>query len=238
MGYKELKTEREIIEASKLIDAWKDPNIPFRQLDACVNSEMTQDYRKVPPFKAFKYAVDQFLDPENKFKTILEIGASSGYYGELLRRWGIQWDYTALDYNSIFEMLSNRLFPQNKFIIGDALNLPLANNSYDIVVSGCILLHIYNWRKAMAEAARVSKGDVIFHRTPILHNSPTRYFLKEGYGVSMLEIWFNRGEFEDELYKNKLEITTPTLTSNPVFENETEYGLYGHYTISTRKMNG
>ena len=65
---------------------------------------------------------------------------------------------------------------------------------FDIALSGCCLLHISEYPKAIIETARVAKSFVVFHRTPVHHLSPTQYFLKKAYGIETLELSFNEQE--------------------------------------------
>jgi hypothetical protein len=52
-------------------------------------------------------------------------------------------------------------------------------------------LHICEYEKAIAEAARVSREFVVFHRTPVLHMAGPAFYTKNAYGIKMLEIHFH-----------------------------------------------
>jgi SAM-dependent methyltransferase len=229
MTYIELKTTQEILDVRKYIDAWKDKTIPEKQYNISVERELKKNWEEVAPFKALKQVVD-FIPNDEKFDCI-EIGASSGYNGQLLKRWDIKWDYTGLDYNPEFGVLSKKLWPDQKFVEGDALNLLYPDNSFDVVISGCCMLHIFDYKKAIQEVVRISKKYVIFHRHPLLWESETRFFMKEAYGIPCFEIWFGAHEFKQDMKDNGLNI----LQTVPVFERDTEYGKYGHYSILCQK---
>jgi ubiquinone/menaquinone biosynthesis C-methylase UbiE len=77
------------------------------------------------------------------------------------------------------------------FSVQDAVNLRFGAASFDIVVSGCCLLHIPEYERAIAEAVRVSRRWVIFHRTPIMHFRGPITYTKKAYGVDTFEIHFN-----------------------------------------------
>jgi len=66
------------------------------------------------------------------------------------------------------------MYPAIRFDVEDATRLRYNSDSFDIVVSGCCLLHISEYEKAIAEAARVSREFVVFHRTPVLHMTGPR----------------------------------------------------------------
>ena len=52
-------------------------------------------------------------------------------------------------------------------------------------------MHIADYEKAIAEAARVARRFVIFNRTPITADAGPKFYEKEAYGVKTLEIHFN-----------------------------------------------
>ena len=56
------------------------------------------------------------------------------------------------------------------------------NNAFDVVISGCCLLHILEYEEAVAEVVRVARSYAIFHRTPFVLEEPNRYFRKLAYG--------------------------------------------------------
>ena len=91
-----------------------------------------------------------------------------------------------------------------------SLRYPAA--SYDMVVSGCCLLHIPEYQAAVAETARVARRYAIFHRTPVVLGQPNKYYRKQAYGVETVEIHFNEPQFLELLASSGLElIATYTL---------------------------
>lgn len=234
MPYKELRTRIEIEQA--YLDSLKANNkeVPKRQFEEAVKPALeAPSLLQIPPFRTFIQAIDDLNLPYTPDIKILEVGASSGYYGEVLRRSGIDWNYTALDYNQYYKDLAKELYPNQEFIVADALSLPFKSQSFDIVVLGGCLLHILDWPRVLVEAARVSKQYVIIHRQPLLFSSETRYFSKEAYGAPMFEIWLNRNEFEEQLDDTALEMIS-LLT---IFEQMTEYGFMGHFTVTCRRKD-
>jgi ubiquinone/menaquinone biosynthesis C-methylase UbiE len=99
--------------------------------------------------------------------------------------------YQGCDFSPAFIRIARQIYPAIRFDVEDATRLSYDADSFDIVVSGCCLLHIPEYEKAIAEAARVSREFVVFHRTPVLHMMGPVFFTKNAYGVEMLEIHFN-----------------------------------------------
>jgi len=231
----ELKTPQEIEDAWKEAgNGWMDPELPRKQYHMVVRNELETYRRGGSPavFDAFTKTllhIPEILDrPQTR---LLDVGASGGYYREIMRIAGFQYDYVACDWNPSFKKLALELYPDMKYDIGDARSLAYGNESFDIVVSGACMLHIREYTKVVTEAARVSKRFVVFNRTPILFNSSTRYFMKEAYGTPCVEIHFSEREF-------MMLLTFAGLVLRhfeTVFMND-EHGGYAHITYLAEKI--
>ncbi len=185
--------------------AWQDAAIPSRQL-SIVEAEL-RAFRAGAPVPVF----DSFVEvlgrlPAAARATLLEIGCSSGYYSEVLTARGIDARYQGCDYSEAFIELARRRYPNLQFDVMDATQLGYESDRFDIVVSGCCLLHILDYPSAIAETARVARGYAIFHRTPVLHKSATRHFTKDAYGVKTIEIHFNEKELVRLFAHNRLQV--------------------------------
>lgn len=195
-NYRELRPEEIAEVAASCAEAWKSPEIPIRQYQ--VVAPELERYRRgeqVPPFDALIRCLQRLPEemkwPETKF---LDVGASAGYYMEILRQNSFHCDYTACDFSPAFKVLAEGLYPGIKFDVADARQLPYESGSFDIVLSGCVMLHTLEYEQVLAETARVTRQYALFHRTPILTQKPTTYFEKSAYSVRCLEIWFNEQE--------------------------------------------
>ncbi len=75
-------------------------------------------------------------------------------------------------------------------IIGDALDIPLKNNSVDSVFSSQVMEHVTNPQKMVDEIYRVLKKDGICitttHMAQVLHGEPHDYFRFTEYGLREL----------------------------------------------------
>lgn len=206
--YRRIRPEDVDAVARTFSDAWKDPSLPETQYELAVRKEL-QNYRSgvsVAPFDVFINLL-KFI-PAGR-KTLLDVGASSGYYSEVLRIRGFEneYEYTGLDYSTYFKDLAVKLFPGIRYEVGSATALPFEAKSFDVILHGACIMHCPEYGKAISEAARVARQAVIFHRTPIyLDDTPTTAFSKTAYGIPCIEWHFNETEIVDLFYRNKLEI--------------------------------
>ncbi len=177
--------------SDKLSGSWMNDEIPAKQR-SIVERELAE-YRAGKPSRVFDAIVDILLHniPALENRRLLEIGCSSGYYSEVLRCRRVAVTYRGCDFSAAFVHLAREKYPSIRFDVEDATSLSYDTNSFDIVVSGCCLLHISQYEMAIAEATRVSREYVVFHRTPVLHMTGPVFYTKMAYGVEMLEIHFN-----------------------------------------------
>lgn len=198
----------------KYANIWKDNGIPLKQW-----SRVERQLQNISDIQEFKAIVDCVRATNLKNPSILEVGCSSGYLSEVLKKAGIKARYEGTDYSPAFIHFAKEKYPDIKFTVNNATNLHYKNNCFDIIVSGCCLLHIVNYQKAIVETARVAKKYAIFHRTPVLHSLPTSFLTKTAYGIGMLDIYFNEEELIDLFYKNNLVvIKTRTISQGRIPE--------------------
>ncbi len=175
----------------ELRNAWQSPEIPARQRIGV--DRVLAAYRAGAPFRPLDVLVQMVSglpSPRGRL-SLLEVGCSSGYHAEAFAAKGLAVDYAGCDYSEPFIDLARRCYPHLDFRVDDATMLRYPQASFDVVLSGCCLLHIPDYDAAVREAARVASAHVIFDRTPVLHQTATQYFTKKAYGVAMVEIHFN-----------------------------------------------
>ena len=144
--------------------------------------------------------------------SVLEVGCSSGFYSEVFEIARLDLSYAGCDYSDAFIELARQKYPALRFDVEDATALKYGDNAFDIVISGCCLLHIPEYEVAVAETARVTCRYAIFHRTPVVLGQPNVYYRKQAYGVETVEIHFNEPQFLKLLDRQGLElIATYTL---------------------------
>lgn len=206
--YVEVDESNKASEAERLRMAWKDKAIPGKQRQLVERQIL--DYKNGKSNINFDILVQVLKAVEgcNKPLRVLEIGCSSGYYSEVFDLSGLETDYTGCDYSEEFISMARNLYPNHKFDVEDATSLGYKDNEYDIVISGCCLLHIPEYKKAITESARVAEKYIVFHRTPIVTGEKTKYYKKLAYGVETVEIHFNEDKLLRIFADNELAIVS------------------------------
>jgi SAM-dependent methyltransferase len=193
-GYKPLPDAERAPVADALKAAWQDAGIPLKQRAGV--EQTLADYRQGAKVRDFDVLVD-LLRPllgTAGATSLLEVGCSSGYYADVLAARQLDIAYTGCDFSQAFVDLARQIHPELAFDVEDATALRYADAAFDIVLSGCCLLHIPDYPRAIAETARVARRFAVFHRTPVLARHATRYFTKSAYGVRTVEIHFGEAE--------------------------------------------
>jgi Methylase involved in ubiquinone/menaquinone biosynthesis len=207
-NYRELAASEVAQVDAECANAWMDPDIPQRQYDLVVAHELERwlSGERIAPFDALMRCMERL--PFLTVPSLLDVGASSGYYREVLSIADYNVDYTGLDFSPAFQQLAQRLYPDMVFKVGDARALPFSDDLFEIILHSAVLMHCAEYKIAISEAARVASQYVIFHRTPIvLFHSPTKYWLKQAYDVPCIEIWFNEAELFALFAANNLKLT-------------------------------
>ena len=164
---------------------------------------LSRDGRPVIVFDIFIGALRQ-LKADWLDSSLLEIGCSSGYYSEVMKIAGVALTYTGCDYSEPLIALARERYPNVRFDVEDATRLTYSDSFFDIVVSGCCLQHIPEFELAIAEAARVARSSVIFHRTPVLVGAATEFYRKDAYGVETFEIHFSEEQLLELFHRHGL----------------------------------
>jgi len=206
---------------TRLVDGWKDETIPFKQRQI-VNVELAQMRAGQAPL-VFQVAAEAMHLTGCRNPTVLEIGCSSGYYSDAIEYLlGRKVRYVGLDYSLPLVQLGRATYPQIPFLNGDATRLPFADATWDVVISGCVLLHVPDWQAAAAETVRVAQDWCIFHRTPV-GNGPTTLMAKLAYGVEVMEWLFNESEFVELIRRHGCTLTSAlSITTGSRIEGITD----------------
>jgi SAM-dependent methyltransferase len=214
-NYVKLKEDETGSESSRLRAAWQATELPQRQREL-VDGQLAT-YRRGEPVDVFDVMIRALraLPAGARGMSVLEVGCSSGYYSEVLDTAGMGVTYAGCDYSDAFIALARQKYPALHFDVEDATALSYGPDQFDVVISGCCLLHIPEYEAAVAETARVARQYVIFHRTPVLLGKPNTYYRKRAYGVETVEIHFNEPQFLALLAASGLAlISTYTLSES------------------------
>lgn len=127
-------------------------------------------------------------------EALVEVGCGGGYISEILRSWLPQLEYHGVDLSTAMIEIASDHYPERSFAVGSAYELPLADRGYSVVIDGVALIHMPDWKRALAEYARVASGHVILHGLTLTESAPTTVFAKYAYGQPSMELVFNREE--------------------------------------------
>ncbi len=203
-------------ETNRLRASWQSDLIPIRQREL-VDHQLAA-YRQGKAVDVFDVMVAalESLDEQATVRSLLEVGCSSAFYSEVMKIRKLPFIYSGCDYSPAFISLGRQHYPDISLTVQDATSLGFDNAAFDVVVSGCCLLHIPEFEKAIAETARVAKQFAIFHRTPVVKGLPHQYFRKRAYGVETVEIHFNEEQLLELFRRYGLELKkTFTLSQEP-----------------------
>jgi SAM-dependent methyltransferase len=142
--------------------------------------------------------------------TLLEVGCGGGYNSELIRSRFPEVRYSGVDISKSMVDIASAHYPDRSFTVGSAYELEFGDSSFDVVLDGVALLHMSEWRTALAEYARVARGHVILHGLTLTDSAPTTEFAKYAYGQPALEFVFNRTELMEACVRVGLALVEQT----------------------------
>lgn len=112
-------------------------------------------------FRIFKEFLKQYnLDLSGKI--ILDAGCGSGYSSELILKELLPSKLVAFDLMPEQINLAKKRGLKADFFVGDMTKIELPANTFDAVFIFGVLHHIPEWKKAIAEIARVLKPEGVF----------------------------------------------------------------------------
>lgn len=103
----------------------------------------------------------------NPEHVVLDIGCGSGHGSNTLAKkfkkvHGVDVAQEAIDYAK-----AHWQEPNIEFSIGDSMNMPFADNTFDVVVAFEVFEHLTDWRKFLSEIKRVLKPNgIVYLSTP------------------------------------------------------------------------
>lgn len=96
---------------------------------------------------------------------ILDVGCGAGHYLRSLRRIiSCPFDYTGADATAGYIRLARKAWAKDRlarFAVEDAYDLSFADESFDLVISCNLLLHLPSIRRPLAELIRVARRAVV-----------------------------------------------------------------------------
>ena len=207
----------EVTTVANYGNAWLSTEIPEKQWAIAQGQlEQLRIGHTTPEFGGFIRALSSGLRGQPyRDRTLLEIGCSSGYYSEVLQYAFPDIQYLGVDFSRDFILFGKQKFPDLALEVGDTTDLCFEDQQFEIVVSGSVLLHVYEWKLGVRETCRVASNILIIHRTPV-SSQETQLFVKTAYGVTMIEWTFNKQELLNEVRQYNFHI----IESFPVYAGD------------------
>ncbi len=153
---------------------------------------------------------DQFLKYINDGDKVLDVGCGNGRLVKLFNNVNV--DYTGIDNSAELIDLAKSDFPNRNFLVGDILQLPFADNSFDLVFCISVLHHLPGKdirKKSIVEMKRVLKfgGHLILlnwhYRSPKMIGRLIKFSLAKIIGKTKLDfgdIYLGWGDFKVKRY--------------------------------------
>lgn len=150
-------------------------------------------------------ALEQALDLLAPDSRLLEAGCGGGYNSEVIAFHAPQMTYAGLDIAPAMIDIAREHYPARSFTVGSSYALPDADDSFDAVIDGVALIHMTQWKRAIAEYARVARTSVVLHGVTLTER-PTTTFAKYAYGQPSCELVFNADELRAVCEQNGLRL--------------------------------
>ena len=162
----------------------KDPNQISNMFDGVAkNYDLLNDLLSFGQTKRWRRIVTSIISPKPGMK-ILDLAAGTGSSSEPLRKKGA--DVTAADFSEGMLEVGKRKHPNLKFVKADALALPFADQSFDLVTISFGLRNTNDAEKALNEMHRVTKinGKLVI----VEFSHPTNKFFRNFYFRYLMKI--------------------------------------------------
>lgn len=199
--YQIVDDPRELSGALSL--GWRSPSVAERQMEAY--APLLKAMYAGNPRKDFVVAAQALRLTNLSRPTLLEIGCGNGHYYEVLSHLtGCAIRYVGSDYSPAMIESARGRYPNLKWIVGNAIQLPFTDNSFDVAWSGTVLMHLVAYKKAIQETRRVARRFCVFHSTPVLAEGATTFLSKKAYGTQVAEVIISQAEFENLLHEQGL----------------------------------
>lgn len=136
-------------------DLGKDPEEVAAMFDAVARRyDLVNDLLSLGRTKAWRRRVVKIIAPKSGMR-ILDIAAGPGSSSEPLHKAGAE--VVAMDFSEGMLQQGRKARPYLDFTKGDALNIPFADNEFDVTTISFGLRNTNDYEKALREALRVTK---------------------------------------------------------------------------------
>jgi ubiquinone/menaquinone biosynthesis C-methylase UbiE len=189
----------------KSLEGWKNREVASKQMKAY--EPLLKQMHEGKPREDFITAARALELTGCLDGSVLEVGCGNGYYSEVLKfltKGGFS--YHGVDFSDAMLESARNKYPDRHFSHADACNLGFADNSFNVVWSGTVLMHVPDFESAVKETVRVSNRWCVFHSTPLVSSGKTVLMQKKAYGSVVPEVLINKDIFEGLLRSSNLRI--------------------------------
>lgn len=141
-------------------DWWGDPKKAQEWIDQ--NKRREQGRRRTnTTIQSQEIIIDEVLSNIGKFKNILEVGAGDGrLIGNISKEFDVRCN--SIDINPELSKYVKKNFPKVKTNVGEIINLPFKDNTFDLVFTYQVLQHVSpdEIERAINELQRVCKKEL------------------------------------------------------------------------------
>jgi len=174
---------------------YMDLSIPAKQRDL-IDPQLQEMYAGRPP-RLFTVLVDTFgaISDLSVRTKLLDAGCGSGYYNEILSHLvPVRLNYFGMDFNQGMLQLARQKYPQLRLARMDLRNVGWLDQSFDVVLSGAVIVHIREWQEAVVELSRVAKKWLVLHRTVVYLEKPSFIRVEHHYDVDVYRVFIEERE--------------------------------------------
>lgn len=126
---------------------------------------------------------------------VLDAGCASGYYFEILRHLvPVALQYTGSDFSQGMLELARQRYPQLSLVRTDVRQIAWRDQSFDIVLSGAVIVHVREWERAVTELGRVARKWVVLHRTLVCFERSSFVEVEKHYDVDVYRVYIREAE--------------------------------------------
>jgi SAM-dependent methyltransferase len=183
---------------SDLSKSYADPTIAIKQRQLVDQQLQSMRNGNAPEhFKVVGRILSQ-LKGQIRLKTIdvLDAGCGSAYYSEIVNFFVPGWiKYVGVDFNRGMLDMAQKFYPTLPLAYMDLQNLAIRDESFDLVMSGAVIVHIREWNLAVRELARLTRRWLLLHRTLVYTDGrPTSVTIERHYDRDVYRVRINEGE--------------------------------------------
>jgi len=134
--------------------------------------------------------------------SLVDMGCASGYYCEIADHYVPGWvRWTGMDFNAHMINLARNHYPKARWSLQDLRTLGgISPQSYQIVLSSAVLMHIREWETTLESFARIAQSWLLLHRTWVrTDGGPTKIEVHQTYGHCAWFITFSLDELHELL---------------------------------------